>query len=128
MNKKKILMIEDEKDLLMLIKMNLESSGRYEVFAAHDGEEGLSKARSIHPDIIILDLNLPKLPGEEVCRQIRKDDETKNIPIIMATGKSMEADKIIGRVIGANAYITKPFQIDELLKEIEEVLDKSIPT
>ena len=122
--KNKILIIDDEKHLAALIKLNLEHTGKYEVSVAHDGEEGLKKVTQEAPHLIILDLILPKLTGEEVCKKIRRDEKTEKIPIIMVTAKASTADVIIGKVIGANHYITKPFQMNDLLKSIEEVLNR----
>ncbi|MFH1782485.1 MAG: response regulator [Candidatus Omnitrophota bacterium] len=128
MSNTKILIIEDEKDLLTLLKMNLESIHKYEVLTAEDGQKGIDMALAHKPDLIILDLHLPKLPGEEVCRQIRRDKDLHSVPIIMATGKNLDADRIIGRVIGADAYITKPFSIEELFGEIVKLLGKEKTT
>lgn len=117
----KILVIEDEDIVANVIQYVLEQEG-YDVFIAFDGQDGLEKARLELPDMIILDLCLPKLPGEEVCKAIRSDERMKNTPIIMVTGKNLEADKIVGKVVGANAYITKPFKITDLLEEIKKHL------
>lgn len=120
--KKKILLIEDEQDIVVTMEYMLKEKG-YEVCAAYDGEEGLRKAIQCRPDLIILDLKLPKLPGEEVCRRIRKrEDAAANTPIIMVTAKDLDVDRVIGRVIGANYYITKPFEMDNLLNKIKSLL------
>ncbi len=122
--KRKILIIDNENHLAALVKLNLEQTGKYEVCVANDGEEGLQKALKEPPHLIILDLILPKITGEEVCKKIRGEETTENIPIIMVTAKASTVDAIIGKVIGANHYMTKPFQMDELLKNIEEVLGR----
>ncbi|MFZ2385455.1 MAG: response regulator [Candidatus Omnitrophota bacterium] len=122
--KNKILIIDDEKHLAALIKLNLEHTGKYEVSIANDGEEGLRKANQESPHLIILDLILPKITGEEVCKKIRREEATEKIPIIMVTAKASTTDAIIGKVIGADHYMTKPFQMDDLLKNIEEVLKR----
>lgn len=118
---KKILIIEDENELCDFLGLRLEKSG-FEVVAANDGVEGLNKARTENPDLIILDLMLPKLPGEEVCKQVRKDARISGIPIIMLTAKCTEADKVIGTVIGADVYIAKPFEGDKLMQAVNKLL------
>ncbi|MBU1061617.1 MAG: response regulator [Candidatus Omnitrophica bacterium] len=119
--KRKILIIEDEEDLTLLLKFNLENTGKYAVSIAYDGEDGLRKAKQESPHLVILDLRLPKLTGEEVCREIRRDEKIGRVPIIMVTGKSSPADRIIGKVIGANSYIPKPFKIEQLIVEIDNL-------
>ncbi|TAM38322.1 response regulator [bacterium] len=118
---KKILIIEDENELCDLIGLRLERSG-FEVITANDGVEGLNKARFEKPDLIILDLILPKMPGEEVCKQVRKDALLSEIPIIMLTAKCSDTDKVIGGVIGANVYIAKPFEGAKLIQAINKLL------
>nr|MBU1328720.1 response regulator [Candidatus Omnitrophota bacterium] len=122
--KSKILIIEDEEHLALLIKLNLEHTGKYEVFIAKDGEEDLRKAKQENPNLVILDLRLPKLPGEEVCKEIRRDEKIGDTPIIMVTAKGSSVDSVIGKVIGANCYISKPFEIDKLLEEIDKIINK----
>ena len=119
--KNKVLIIEDEKSICDFLAANIERHG-FKVIKAYDGLEGLEKALQEKPDLIILDLKLPKLPGEEVCRQIRKNEETANIPIIMETAKASDVDRIVGRVIGADCYIKKPYTSQELLRHINELL------
>jgi DNA-binding response OmpR family regulator len=116
----KILIIEDEPDIATTIKYALEQE-EYWVAVAHSGEKGLEKAMRENPDLVILDLKLPNLPGEEVCRQLRKNEKTENMPIIMLTAKDLEVDKIIGKVIGADFYMTKPFDVEELLGKIRGI-------
>ncbi len=114
--KKKILIIEDEQDLVKGLRLNFIDEG-YEVIWADDGSKGLLKAQEEIPDLIILDIMLPKMDGLEVCRELRK----KNIstPIIMLTAKGEEVDKVVGLEIGADDYMTKPFSIRELLARIK---------
>lgn len=113
--KKKILIIEDEKELINGLKLNLVSEG-YDVIWALDGEEGLSKAMKEAPDLILLDIMLPRKDGLEVCRELRQQNVT--IPVIMLTAKSEEVDKVVGLEIGADDYITKPFSVKELLARV----------
>jgi len=112
----KILIIEDEEDLVKGLKLNLADEG-YEVDWASNGEEGLRKAIEETPDLIILDIMLPKKNGLDVCRELRQKHVT--IPIIMLTAKGEEIDKVVGLEIGADDYMTKPFSIRELLARIK---------
>jgi len=114
--KKKILIIEDEQDLVKGLRLNLIDEG-YEVAWADDGLKGLLKAQEEIPDLIILDIMLPKMDGLEVCRELRK--KNINTPIIMLTAKREEVDKVVGLEIGADDYMTKPFSIRELLARIK---------
>ena len=119
--KKKILLVDDEEDLRKMLKFRLEAVN-YEVREAGDGQEGLDKARSSWPDLIILDLMLPKIDGYKVCRMIKFDEKHKHKPIIMFTARAQEKDKLIGKEMGADAYITKPFEPEVLLGKIKELL------
>lgn len=119
--KEQILIIEDEPDIAKTIRYSLEEEG-YDISVAGSGEEGLEKARRHNPNLIILDLKLPELPGEEVCREIRKDKNTAKTPIIMLTAKDSDADRIIGKVLGADHYMTKPFDLGQLSAKIKELL------
>ena len=119
--RKKILIIDDERDFGALLKLSLQENG-FDVIIAEDGKSGLEKAKYERPDLIILDLGLPGLSGEEICRQIRKDECPKGVPIIMLTAKGSDADRIIGKVIGADSYLTKPCDTQILLKEIDRLI------
>jgi DNA-binding response OmpR family regulator len=114
--KEKILIIEDEAELIKGLKLNLVLEG-YDVISACDGEEGLNKALRDSPDLILLDIMLPKKDGLDVCRELRQKNVT--IPIIMLTAKSEEIDKVVGLEIGADDYITKPFSVRELLARVK---------
>jgi|GEM_PF-641061 len=116
--KKRILVVDDEKDLVSLLSFHLTQAG-YEVVMAFDGEEGYQKYHNQAPDLIILDLKMPKLNGFEVCRKIRREDKDTQIPILMLTALQDDADRLIGKVVGAQRYMTKPFKIEDLLKEVE---------
>ena len=115
----KILVVEDEPDMLMGLQDNLQFEG-YQVVTATDGQAALDLALSICPDLIVLDLMLPKLSGFEVCKQVRA--KGMDTPIIMLTAKSQEVDKVLGLELGADDYITKPFSIRELLARIKAIL------
>ncbi|MGQ9654896.1 MAG: response regulator, partial [Thermodesulfobacteriota bacterium] len=121
MGQKKILVVEDEEDLLDLIDYNLRQAG-FRVLRAADGQEGLRLAQREKPDLVILDLMLPKMDGKEVCRRIRQGEQTRLVPVVMVTAKSEEIDRIIGFEIGADDYVTKPFSMRELVLRIEAVL------
>lgn len=118
MNNSKILVIEDDNTLLEVLHYTLEKEG-YTVAMAQDGEQALEIARQAKPDLIVLDIMLPKLNGLDVCRILRKE---MTVPIIMLTAKSDEVDKIVGLEIGADDYITKPFSMRELLARIRAML------
>lgn len=121
--KKKILIIEDEADLCKIMVLRFEKKG-FDVIFANDGLAGLYKAKEEKPDLILLDLMLPKLPGEEVCKEIRKDEVIGKTPIIMLTAKTTEADKIIGKVIGADCYLFKPFDSAKLFIEVDRLIQE----
>ena len=123
MNPKKILVVDDEVDLLETIRFPLEIEG-YNVLVAYNGEEALNQARKENPDLILLDLMLPKLDGYKVCRLLKFDERYKHIPILMLTAKTQEKDKVLGMETGADEYITKPFDMDHLLKKVKEYLNR----
>ena len=117
----KILVVEDDHNLLDTLKYNLHKEG-YDVVAAVDGAEALDIARSERPDLVILDLMLPKLSGFEVCRILRKE---MTVPILMLTAKAEEIDKVVGLEIGADDYMTKPFSLRELLARVRAMLRRA---
>jgi two-component system, OmpR family, alkaline phosphatase synthesis response regulator PhoP len=117
---KKILVIEDQEDIRELIHFNLFKNG-YEVFLACDGKEALSKVKSESPELILLDLMLPKIDGLKVCQNLKNNEKTRNIPIIMLTAKGEENDIVKGLEAGADDYITKPFLPKVLLARIKAV-------
>lgn len=121
--KKKILVVDDELDMLMVIKLRLEASG-YEVITATDGLDGLNAARRVKPDLIVLDIMLPKMNGYKVARFLKFDEEYKSIPIVMLTALSGEEDRSTGIETGADAYLTKPFETQQLLDAVREFLEK----
>ena len=119
--KKQILVVDDELDLLMAIKLRLEASG-FEVHTATDGLEGLATARRLKPDLIILDIMLPKMNGYKISRFLKFDEEYKHIPVIMLTALAGEEDRATGVETGANAYITKPFDSIQLVETVRRFL------
>jgi len=118
---KKILVIDDETELVKAIQIRLEHAD-YEILVAYDGQDGLDKARKSSPDLIILDLMLPKIDGYKVCRMLKLDEKYKNIPIIMLTARAQESDQKMGKDVGADAYLTKPFEHEAVLAKIKELL------
>jgi two-component system phosphate regulon response regulator PhoB len=122
-----ILVVEDEAALVTLLRYNLEREG-FRVAEARDGEEALLMAREQKPDLVILDWMLPLLSGLEVCRQLRRGPETRNVPIIMLTARGEEGDKLRGLDSGADDYVTKPFSSSELIARIRAALRRSRPT
>jgi two-component system alkaline phosphatase synthesis response regulator PhoP len=121
MSKEHILAVEDDEDILELLRYNLSREG-YQVTAATSGEEGLRSARANAPDLILLDLMLPGMDGLEVCRRLKSDAKTCQVPIIMLTAKGEEADVVAGLELGADDYITKPFSNRILLARVRTVL------
>jgi two-component system phosphate regulon response regulator PhoB len=122
-----VLLVEDEKSIVTLIKYNLEKEG-FKVFCAETGEDALKIIKEKIPDLVILDWMLPDLSGVEVCRQIKKDKKLKNIPILILTAKGEPDDKIKGLEVGADDYVTKPFNNKELLLRIKSLIKRSKPS
>ena len=121
MSPKKILIVDDEVDLVETIRFPLEIEG-FDTLVSYNGEDALNQARKEKPDLIILDLMLPKLDGYKVCRLLKFDERYKDIPILMLTAKTQEKDKILGKETGADEYITKPFEMDYLLEKVKAYL------
>jgi two-component system alkaline phosphatase synthesis response regulator PhoP len=120
----KILIVDDEQDIVELLSYNLEKEG-FSTVKAYDGETALKLVKTQKPKLIILDLMLPRVNGLDVCREIRHDPATANIPIIMLTAKADEVDKILGLEIGADDYMTKPFSVKELVARVRTILRRS---
>jgi DNA-binding response OmpR family regulator len=118
----KILIVEDEPDMVLGLKDNFEFEG-YEVATAADGQQGLERARTLKPDLIVLDVMLPKMSGLEVCKTLR--GEGWSGPILMLTARGQEIDKVVGLELGADDYVTKPFSIRELLARVRAVLRRT---
>lgn len=119
--RRKILVVDDEVQLVEMLKIRLKANG-YETLTAYDGREALEKTRKQNPDLIILDLMLPKIDGYKVCRTLKFNKKYKTIPIILFTAKVQELDKKMGSYVGGDAYITKPFESQVLLSKIKELL------
>ena len=114
-NQKTVLIVEDEKNIVDILRFNLQREG-YRTLEAYDGEDGLRQARSANPDLILLDVMLPKMNGFDVCRRLR--EAGSNVPVIILTAREEEADKVLGLEIGADDYITKPFSMRELIARV----------
>lgn len=126
MYKKRILIIDDEKDFCRLVKMNLELTGDFEVDIATNGERGISLAKKTKPDLVLLDILMPGMDGFEVLERLKKDKDTMAIPVVMLTAKENEASKIKAMQLYDELYITKPIETADLKTKIEEVLKKGI--
>ena len=120
MTRPKILIIEDERALNQVLTYNLQREG-YETLVAYDGQEGLRKAQTLLPDVVLLDLMLPVVDGLDVCRRLRSGEQTRKIPILMLTAKGEETDQLVGFSLGADDYVTKPFSVKVLLQRIKAV-------
>jgi len=118
----KILIVEDEPNMVAGLRDNFEFEG-YEVLSAYDGSEGLEKALATSPDLVLLDVMMPKMSGLDVCKQIKA--KRPSIPIIMLTARGQEIDKVVGLELGADDYVTKPFSIRELVARVKAVLRRS---
>ena len=115
-----VLVVDDERDLRTLLEFNLRQAG-YQVVQAATGAEALSRARSLRPQVIVLDLNLPDVSGTDVCRLLKSDDDTRGIPILMLTARGGEADRILGLELGADDYVAKPFSVREVVLRVDAV-------
>ena len=119
----KILIVDDEPAIVNMLAYNLKRAN-YEVLIARDGEEALAQARREQPDLIILDLMLPRLDGLEVCRALRRE---RDLPIIMLTARDAEVDRVVGLELGADDYVVKPFSVRELMARVKNVLRRTAP-
>lgn len=119
--KVRILLVDDEPDLVQMVSVRLSASG-YEVVPAYDGQQALDQVKQVKPDLIILDLMLPKLDGYKVCRLLKFDERTKGIPVLIFTARAQVEDVTLATECGADAYLTKPFEARALLGKIQELL------
>ena len=120
----RILVIEDEADIQQILDYNLREKG-HKVFVTAKGEEGLRLAREKKPELVLLDLMLPDIPGTEVCKQLKSDPSTKSMQVVMLTAKGEEIDRVVGFELGADDYVVKPFSVRELLLRIQAILRRS---
>src|SRR5918997_195592 len=121
MPRRRVLVVDDDRNIVQLVRMYLEKDG-YQVAVGYDGEEAIDVSRAFKPDLVVLDLMLPRVDGLEVCRRIRW---TSDVPIIMLTARTTEPDKLTGLDAGADDYVTKPFSPRELLARIRAVLRRA---
>ena len=122
----RILLVDDEPSIVKMVGKRLEVEG-FDVLIATDGQDGLAKARTESPDLIVLDLMLPKLNGYEVCTMLKQDSRYQKIPIVLFTAKAQEKDEKLGMECGADAYVRKPFRAQELLGKIRSLLPGAPP-
>ncbi len=118
-----VLVVDDEKNIVQLLKLYLSNEG-YQVEAAYNGQEALDKARKLRPDLVVLDLMMPGIDGLEVCRRLRKESD---VPVIILTARGEDVDKIVGLEVGADDYVTKPFNPRELVARVKAVLRRYHP-
>ncbi|MGH9717088.1 MAG: response regulator [Candidatus Acidiferrales bacterium] len=123
---RRLLVIEDDKDIVELLRYNLEKEG-FQVAACADGAAGLAQVRKSPPDLLILDLMLPKLAGLEICKEIRKDVSLNRLPVLILTAKGGETDRVVGLELGADDYVTKPFSPRELAARVKALLRRTEP-
>jgi len=121
MSKGKILVVDDEAYLLQILDFSLGAEG-YDVVTAEDGEQAIQKAKSEQPDLIVLDIMMPKIDGYEACRKLKQDPGMKDVPVILLTAKGRDIDRKLGLEVGADDYITKPFSPSKLLEKIGSFL------
>ncbi|MDO8536539.1 MAG: response regulator [Candidatus Omnitrophota bacterium] len=121
MAKKRLLVVDDEKDFVDVISEWLETRG-FDILRAFNGKEGMEKARADKPDLIILDVAMPEMNGYDMCRKLKIDEQFKNIPIIMLTAKFQPNDVTFGMGMGADAYLTKPLELEMLLHKVDDLL------
>lgn len=125
-NMKRVLIIEDDRDIVELVRYNLANEG-FQVNAAFDGTSGLTSLKKSPPDLLLLDLMLPKMSGLDICREVRKDDSLNRLPVLMLTARGDEADRVVGLEMGADDYVTKPFSPRELIARVKALLRRAEP-
>jgi two-component system alkaline phosphatase synthesis response regulator PhoP len=123
---KRILIIEDDRDIVELVRYNLTNEG-FQVNAAFDGATGLGVLKKSPPDLLLLDLMLPKMSGLDICREVRKDESLNRLPVLMLTARGDEADRVVGLEMGADDYVTKPFSPRELIARVKALLRRTEP-
>jgi two-component system phosphate regulon response regulator PhoB len=119
-----VLIVDDERDLLSLLDFNLRAAG-FETILASAGEQALLELRRRVPDLVLLDLMLPDLPGTEVCRRMKADPRTRHVPVVMLTARGEEVDRVVGFELGADDYVTKPFSVRELVLRVQAIVRRA---
>jgi len=122
--KRRVLVVDDEPNIAKIVKKQLEVSG-YDVIVAGDGEMALTKVREEHPEVILLDVMLPKRNGYEVLGILKQDEQLRHIPVMMLTARAQQQDQQASLEHGADAYLAKPFQLEELVEQVKALLDRS---
>ena len=125
-DKRRILLVDDEPNIIKMVGKRLEVEG-FDVLTTLEGQDGLTKAQTVRPDLVILDLMLPKLNGYEVCRLLKFDQKFQHIPVILFTARTQQQDEQLGRECGADAYVRKPFKAQELLALVRGLLEPPPP-
>jgi len=123
MARAKVLVVDDEEYIQHILNFSFGAEG-YDVVTASDGEEGVSKAKDEKPDVIVMDIMMPKMDGYEACKQIKTDPQTKDIPVILLTAKGRDADRKLGSEVGADDYVVKPFSPGRLIERVEGIMKK----
>jgi DNA-binding response OmpR family regulator len=123
--RRRILIVEDDEDIANSIRYNLEREGMFDVRIAGTGEEGLKEIQRELPALILLDLNLPLMSGFEICRRLRREEETARVPILILTARTDESDRVLGLQLGADDYVVKPFSMRELVARVHAVLRRT---
>lgn len=118
----KVLLVDDGKDMQEMIRMSLEFTGGNQVMVADDGPTGIEMAQKEHPDVVLLDVMMPRMDGYETCRRLRENEETKDIPVVFLTARAQAKDTEKGLQVGAAGYILKPFDAMKLNQEVREIL------
>src|SRR5512132_4285022 len=118
-----VLIADDDRDIVRFVEVNLRLEG-FEVITAHDGQDALTKALDLQPNLILLDVMMPRMDGYELCTKLLADERSAHIPVIMLTAKSLSADKVQGLTVGADDYIIKPFDPMELIARIKSTLER----
>ncbi len=117
----KVLVVDDEEYIQHILNFSFSAEG-YQVITANDGEEAIEKAKSENPDVIVLDIMMPKMDGYEACRRLKSDPKTKSIPVILLTAKGREVDRKLGNEAGADDYMVKPFSPGRLIERVEALI------
>jgi two-component system, OmpR family, phosphate regulon response regulator PhoB len=124
--RQRILIVDDERDIVQVLEFGLKQAG-FDTVAAGDAAQALARVRETQPDLVVLDLMLPDLPGTEVCRQFKSSARTCALPVIMLTARGDEVDKVVGFELGADDYITKPFSVREVVLRVKAILRRNAP-
>jgi two-component system alkaline phosphatase synthesis response regulator PhoP len=123
MSRCKVLVVDDEEYIQHILNFSFGAEG-YDVLTASDGQEAIAKAKSDKPDVIVLDIMMPKMDGYEACKKLKSDPQTKNIPVILLTAKGRDVDRKLGAEVGADDYVVKPFSPGRLIERVEGIIKR----